>query len=286
MTILVPLEESVLEISGQEAASYLQGQTTCDVLALKRGGAQLAALCNLKGRVEATFWLFRVEENRFLMVVPEELFEPVLSRLRRYKLRTRVDFTPSSLKSFGLFGQPPEFRASASPGIFLSFKVPFSGFRLLAEPDELFPALAARGTIHLKPETFWQLREIEAGLPTVLPETSGAFLPQMLDLDRLGAVSFTKGCYLGQEVVARAQHRGEVKRRLFYGEIRGKAPLLPGSELLRGEEVVGQVVGAAFDEESNRTKLLAVVRVDAVEGPLTIRSGQKLTALRRAHPKA
>ncbi len=270
--LLVPLEEeTVFEIAGPDAERYLQGQTTCDVAALSLGQATMGALCDLKGRVEATFYLYREEEERFWLVVPSRMAEPVLARLQRYRLRSRVDFARSGPRSFGLFGTPPE-------GV-PAWKTPFGASRLLAVPEALFPALAEQ--IHLKPESFWRLREIEAGVPTILPETASAFLPQMLDLDRLGAVSFAKGCYLGQEVVARAQFRGEVKRRLFYGEIVGRNPPPPGSPLLAGGERIGTVVGAAFDEEENRTRLLAVVLVERAAEAVRTERGEAVGVLRR-----
>ena len=173
------IELSALAISGIDAATFLQGQTTCDV-----NNDKLGAFCNPKGRVISTFLLFK-NENGFVLILPTSLLKIIQERLLRYKLRAKIEIMETDL---------PEFES---------------------------------------PEN----------MPWLCPETSEQFIPQWLNLDILGGISFTKGCYTGQEIVARTHYLGEVKRRLFVARYEIDSDVEPNSSIIDENNVtVGNVL--------------------------------------------
>ncbi len=199
---------SVIRFDGKDADTFLQGYVTCDTRTLSAKRLQPAAVCNLQGRVVFNGWCVLVNDagnGPVDLVVHRSLAPRVASFLDAYLRfsRTSLSDMGDEVLVFGYLGDdPPKQALSIGEKIAL----------LLADDLE-----AAEKIWHDLPHSSagqWQGRRLDAGLPLVSAPTSESFLPQMLDLDRLGAISFDKGCYLGQEIVARAQHRGKVKRRL------------------------------------------------------------------------
>jgi folate-binding protein YgfZ len=188
----------VLAFRGADAARFLQGQLSADVEKLAIGASTLAGLHNPQGRVIALLALLRASPEEVFAVLPRELVGPAEQRLRKYILRAkvRIEDLTGTLRVIG------SLSASAS-----NPQVQW-GDRWLS----LAPAAAA--WVDTLSRTEWDRADIAAGLPQVYPGTSEAFVAQMLNLDLLGAIAFDKGCYTGQEVIARAHYRGRVKRRL------------------------------------------------------------------------
>ncbi len=147
--------------------------------------------------------------------------------------------------------------------------MPFSEYRFLAigsyeAAKACWSNLVDQCRFSQQPSSFWQLQDIRCGLPTITAETSEAFLPQMLNLDLLGGISFEKGCYTGQEVIARTHYRGTVKRRLYRAQIDTTETVNPGDILAQGEDTVGHIVNAA-PVTKNIWECLAVVLCDRVQ---------------------
>jgi folate-binding protein YgfZ len=159
-SLINPQDLGVLSVTGEDAASFLQGQTTCDIYEIAEHKTQVGAFCNPKGKVIAIFVMVKTSEG-FLLILPKSLLVTVQELLQRYKLRSKVEFSEME-------------------------RLPVSRF----------------------------LKNTNVRTPWILPETSEQFIPQMLKLDQIGAVSFTKGCYTGQEIVTRTHYLGEVKRQL------------------------------------------------------------------------
>lgn len=253
-------ELAVVTFRGADALTFLQGYLTCDTEALQPGQPVPTALCNLKGRVVVNGWCA-------LPAVPAD--SPAVRLIVHDSLRTRLG---EFLKPYLAFSRTRLDDTAAAPLV-------LSGLDL-ADPVEVdagveMLTLDARRRLFLCPtldaaRALWQRCPAVAaeawryalcadGIPLLSAEVSETFLPQMLNLDTLGAVDFAKGCYLGQEVVARAQHRGQVKRRLAVLDWQGRQPAA-GSEITdaegRGQGTVVQ--SAAHADGAGR--LLAVLR--------------------------
>jgi len=266
-----PGEIGVLRVTGPDAAAFLQGQLTADIAALAPGSGQLAAWCSPQGRVIALLRLTSVPDG-FLALLPSPLAGPVADRLRRFLLRAKATITDVSgeLSVLGLSSPGPgpvELEGTIEPPAQL-VHLPASRALALGNP-EFLQAIRDRGAA--APEGAWEALAVRLGEPEVHAATSEHWVPQMLNLDLLGAVSFRKGCYPGQEIVARTQNLGRIKRRLFRYHVTGPDLPSPGSALLQGDSKVGEVVRVA--RAGGRAELLAVVSLEACGTGLVAEDG-------------
>lgn len=229
---------SAVATTGRDARAFLQGQLTNDLLGLDRHPGMLTAACNRQGRVLATLRLASHGEGLWL-VLPREMAPLLVAHLSRFVLRADVAFGDAGGAVFGLLDAPPALQtAAAAAG--LAVLVAGPGRTLLAGDESAAQQLLAGATAAAPDD--WEQASIADGEPEIHPDTSGLWLPQMINLDLLGAVSFGKGCYLGQEIVARAQHLGRIKRRMLrYLAAAGPAPA-PGRMLHAGAKATAQVV--------------------------------------------
>lgn len=233
-----PIELSALRVSGPDARSFLQSQLTSDV---ERGGEALrpTAWCNPKGRVEA-FLLIAERDDHFDLVLPDPIAEDVLAKLGMFRIGRRVEI--------------------ASAGAVVPAAPNSPGARQLAfDPDRALRV--AGGEVSPLPSA-WLARDIECALPWILAPARGRFLPQMLGLDALGGLSYRKGCFPGQEVIARVHYRGRVTQRPARVRI-VDGTLSPGTEfgLPSG---TGTILYAAAATDGDIA--LAVVPSEAVAG--------------------
>lgn len=273
-----------LRITGDDAQDFLQGQLSSDLTQVGAARGQLSGWHDPKGRALA-FLRILPAEGGYLLLMHAGVLGAVMQRMKMFVLRAKVSIEPGPpvfalraadaaemLAAAGL-ADADQPLAAASLG-------PFSALRLPGETGWLMAGEASSGIGPEDPVAVaaWEAAEILAGLPEVYPETQGAFVAQMLNLDRIGAVSFTKGCYPGQEIVARAHHLGRVKRRarVFRAtEAPGSALPAPGESLANS---AGTVVRAA--PVAGGCVLLAVVGADAA-GPFTLPDGRTLEAVGR-----
>ncbi|HEU0224347.1 MAG TPA: hypothetical protein VFR29_02840 [Steroidobacteraceae bacterium] len=246
---------SAVAVTGREARTFLQGQLTGDLLAVDRHPGMLAAACNRQGRVLAVLRL-AARGQAVLLLLPRAMAPLLVAHLSRFVLRSAVAFGDVAGEVIGLLDAPPALQ-SAADAAGLAVLVAGPARALLvgsrASADGVLAGLpqGAAGD--------WEAASIEDGEPAIHPETSGLWLPQMINLDLLGALSFSKGCYLGQEVVARAQHLGRIKRRMLrYAGPAGEPPG-PGQMLYAGREPAAQVVRACGHGNG---QCLAVVGLD------------------------
>lgn len=273
----------LLRVCGDDAAGFLQGQATCDVLALLPGRSGYGALCTPKGRVIANFRLLRTDSGYHLLL-PDELAEIVRKRLQTHVLRSRVvveDLTPGH-GVIGLLGTGFESMAAGcgvafpaepgrcleQPGV-LSLRLDDgTGRCLVAGGTEAIGRILTglAGTLDRADPEAWRLRDIEAGIPEVVAATMEEFLPQMLNLDILGGIGFRKGCYTGQEIVTRTHFLGQLKRRMF--RLTSAAGSVPpaGAPVFDAERpeagTIGAVVSAARTPTGN-VQLLAVLSIES-----------------------
>jgi folate-binding protein YgfZ len=213
--VVTELGLGVLRARGPDAIGFLQGQLSNDTTRLQAGQLQLAGYHTPQGRVIALLRLTSLAADEVLAVLPRELVPLVLARLKRYILRAKVQLTDESLswQLLGYQGEAPSVPVGA-------LCLPYGRSRHLV----LIPVAAdsAPGGLQSRPEADavagtpgdWAAKDIAEGLPQVYLSTSEAFVAQMLNLDVTGGIALEKGCYTGQEIIARAHYRGQVKRRM------------------------------------------------------------------------
>lgn len=240
---------TALRLAGADARPFLQGYLTCDLDQLDESHAVCGAYCNIKGRVIADA-LVVLWDGQPTLILPGALRDVVTATLAKYLTFARSAFDPPERAPLllGLIDPPPHAETlTVSPwrsGCAVALPGHLSRALLLLEADDAraeWQAFAARDRV--ADADGWDLIDVQSGIAHVQAVTSERFLPQMLDYDALGWVSFTKGCYLGQEIVARTQHLGRAKRRLVRLHWQGELPEI-GTEL-RGSDRTGTLVAAA-----------------------------------------
>ncbi len=257
---------SVVRFEGSDAATFLQGYLTCDTASLSSTRLQPAAVCNLQGRVVFNGWCAPATDadgGPVDLIVHHSLAARVATFLDAY-----LKFSRTSLADLGddvlVFGYRDED--------------PPPGARPIGEDIGLLLASTLEDAEkvwndrpHLPAEA-WRALRMVAGWPIVSAQTSESFLPQMLHLDRLGAISFDKGCYLGQEIVARAQHRGKVKRRLARLGWSGPDAPAAGTEL-SGADDPGRACGTLVESATLSEHAGIALAVLANDAPGELRAG-------------
>ncbi len=245
LTGLVPLSHlGVIRAEGPDAASFLHSQLTQDFALLGQSEARLAAFCNAKGRVQASFIGFKRNKEDILLVCSRDLLPPVLKRLSMFVLRAKARLSDAS-NAFRVLGVAGAALDALAPESVQPWTRQDLGDASLIH---LYPAQGDARALWVAPiDTApptgdslalqrWMLGEVQAGVATVSAAVAEAFVPQMLNYESVGGVNFKKGCYPGQEVVARSQFRGVLKRR---------AMLAHGDE----EMVAGQQVFSLQDAD-------------------------------------
>jgi folate-binding protein YgfZ len=255
----------ILRFSGADALTFLQGQISNDTQRLTENIPVFAAYSSPQGRVLALIYLLP-HSSGVAAILPREILQPTLERMRKYILRAkvRIEDAGESLIVAGQFGAlaGPSSRYEERDGIGMA---PLGRDQnrswIIGAPDKIDAAastVAGAGSA-TRFEQAWRLADIHAGLPQVYAATSEAFIAQMLNLDLLDGISFSKGCYTGQEIIARTQHLGRIKRRLF-------RLLLPA-----GAWSIGQVLHLSDGrqgrlteviESNGRVEALAVLNVE------------------------
>jgi len=251
---------AVIAVKGRDARSFLQGQLSNDLLGIERHPGMLAASCNRQGRVLATMRL-AAEGEDVLMVLQRALAPTLVGQLSAFVLRADVRFEDRSprMSVAGLMDAEPDahWSQAAAAAAGLAMMVASPRRILLAGPR---PALdAALAAVPRSTPDDWERVTIEDGEPSIVPPTAALWLPQMLNLDLIGGVSFSKGCFVGQEIVARSQHLGRVKRRMLRYVGPPDAAMQPAQALFSGEVLAAQVVTTAQDDTA--THCLAVVEL-------------------------
>ena len=270
--------EGVLAVRGADASKFLQGQLTCNLNYLSDTQASLGARCTQKGRMQSSFRIL-LEGDGVLMAMATELLEPQLADLKKYAVFSKSKLTDESA-GWIRFGLEHGDAALASLGLALPAETDSVArndglIALRVSPDraELWVRADQADTIKGKLSTLlaegdlnqWLLGQIRAGIGQVMPSTRELFIPQMLNLQAVGGVSFKKGCYTGQEIVARMQYLGKLKRRLYRLQLEASELPEPGTPLFSPTHgsSIGEVVIAARTEQN--IELLAVLQAEAAE---------------------
>jgi len=281
----------LISIDGEDAADFLQGQLTNDVRDVSLSHSQLSAYCTHKGRMLANFRLFKRSESYYLQL-PQPLLEPILKRISMFILMSKVSIKDNSngLVKIGVSGPKADEQLSA----FIS-DLPTStddctqvnGYTIIRCAGELpryeiFGDLEAIKTlwgqldVNAAPAgaSAWETLNIMAGIPTITTETSEAFVPQMTNMHVINGVNFQKGCYTGQEVVARMQYLGKLKRRMFKIQIETSHLVSPGDKLFckdsKSGQGTGQIINAQTDANGGIVALAVIDITDAESGSLQL----------------
>jgi tRNA-modifying protein YgfZ len=254
-------ELAVIRARGADAGSFLQGQLTQDVLLMKPDEARLASWCSAKGRMLASFFVVKLSTEEFLLILSQNLLAATLKRLKMFVLRAKCELTDASgeVNVEGLAGTAAQIatnivapRADSMPAMRLnsSEMVVFLSAGHIAGksiPRALrIRTQAPQGSADAQDLATWNALEITSGIARLSSAVSEAFVPQMLNYESVGGVNFKKGCYPGQEVVARSQFRGTLKRRGYI--MTSEEPVQAGQEVFDSrepEQPCGQIAQAA-----------------------------------------
>ncbi len=275
---------SLIKASGDDVIDFLQGQLTNDIKLVTDGISQLSAYCNPKGRILANFRIFKQDDYYFLRL-RSDIIEATLKRLRMFVMRSKVELVDSSdeLSRMGIAGLNATKKLSVLyknlpentdesytengttiiklPGTLPRYEVHGSVEKITGLWEKLQHDAVSIG------ENSWNLLTIRAGIPEIVAETVESFVPQMVNLQAINSLSFTKGCYPGQEVVARMHYLGKLKRRLFIGRVKSDHLPISGQSVLSSEEneqKAGQIVTASWSKD-NQIEFLAVLQIEIAE---------------------
>jgi len=240
---------ALIAVTGDDATPFLQGQLTNDVAALNPGQAQWTGWCSPKGRLIASLLLARTSDG-YLAMLPAELAPAIAKKLSMYVLRSKVKVADASAAyaRYGVVGagSAEAVRSLGGDGALLAIPVADDVHVVIVPHGDARLEALRRATTPAGHEA-WTLALIHAGIPTVVAATQEEFVPQMANFDLIGGVSFRKGCYTGQEIVARTQYRGILKKRMALAHVEGATPT-PGQSVYSpvfGEQSAGTVVNAA-----------------------------------------
>lgn len=268
--------EGVLAVHGSDAAKFLQGQLTCNLNYLSDTQASLGARCTQKGRMQSSFRIL-LQGDGVLLAMASELLDPQLADLKKYAVFSKSKLTDEST-AWARFGVVNGDQALTSLGIELSAETDSvvradaliavrvsPGRAELWVPAENAETVRSQLAAHLKEADLneWLLGQVRAGIGQVMPQTRELFIPQMLNLQAVGGVSFKKGCYTGQEIVARMQYLGKLKRRLYHLSVDAAQMPEPGTPLFSPshKSSIGEVVLAAKADQV--IEFLAVLQAEA-----------------------
>lgn len=279
----------MIAVHGKDAEAFLQGQFSNDVKQLDSHTGQLGSYCNAKGRMIANFRMHQRGDTWYLRL-PAELVETLLNKLRMFVLRSDVTLEDAGEAWIRMGSSGPEAAAEVEtaigrpaprnidealegdawtvirlPGIHPRFDI----YATLDAARKIWDALNVRSAPVGAPA--WDLLSIMAGVPTIMLATSELFVPQMANMQILGGVSFKKGCYPGQEVVARMQYLGKLKRRMYLIHMNTDSAPAPGDEIFTAdnkEQSAGRIVNAAAHPDGGYTALGVIQIASAESGSL------------------
>lgn len=285
-TVIADLSHwGLIAAHGEDTNAFLQGQFSNDIREISATQSQLSSYCSAKGRVLAIMRVFQ-HGNSVYLNVPRDILEDTIKRLRMYVLRSKVTLEDMS-ESFvriGLSGPNAAIQLQEAVGqlpesingvlqlkdmTIIHIPGPHPRYEIIGDLDPM-QKLWSRLDVHAAPigANPWNLLDILAGIPSVHKETMDAFVPQMLNLQAIGGVNFKKGCYPGQEIVARMQYLGKLKRRMYLAHVDSDLAPKPGdaifSEDTDTEQSAGKVVNAQATPDGGY-HLLAVALITGAE---------------------
>ncbi len=237
----------ILKISGSGAGQLLQGQVSCDIAAIPSGAGNFGAHCNPQGRIISLFYAARIDDE-FLLLMPKNIITTALAALKKYAPFFKAELQDAS-HSHQIIGAYHNQDVLAHPLISARISLPSDTNRelILLPPGTLSDNETAS-------HDEWKLLDMLDGIPAIYAETSGTFLPHDINLPELNAVNFNKGCYTGQEIIARMHYRGNPKTHLYRG--RSNEPIVPGTLIYDQEKPAGTIIDSSQTVYNNHFALL------------------------------
>jgi len=264
---------AIISISGTDSTEFIQGQMTQDIVAIGNDEAKMTAILNPQGRVMSTALIMHWDDS-IILVLSKDTVDDLIVWLSRFILRSKV--TVSKLEAY-IYGLNQNLVNIESDSLGLKKE----NFCLRSiETDSERTLLITKSPLDLEKSSIttissknWKLTDIQAGIPIIYKENIAKFIPQMINLDLINGISFNKGCYTGQEIVARVQHRGEIKRRMFHISTQQcNAEIRPGTPILLGDSEVGTIIQS--EPHKNQIHSLAVIRGDASKKKLLVNGSE------------
>jgi len=272
---------SIAKVSGDDASSFLQGQLSNDITHLGEDSShQLSAYCNPKGRMLALFHVLKFNGAYFL-VAPCAVMDKVLPRLKMFVMRSAVEIKPAEdLSLLGLLAPgltDDELTTIVGTGMHIA--------RHQNDPERYFLLTSGKINEPLKPYNEWNRLDIQQSLPQLYIESYEALIPQSANLDIVGGVNFKKGCFPGQEIIARVKYRGKPKTRMIGVKLSGNEPVEVGTPIYvdQRDRSAGEVINVASDAE-NTLLSISVPVTHISEGALYLDEGKDIKLERIKSP--
>lgn len=247
---------AIVKVTGTDANTFLQGQLTCNINELTESKSFFTAFCNAKGRTISTILIVKTSTG-YLLILPNELIKKASQKLQMYIMRSDVQLknATNDLCLIGINTQTTDtlpslpktcFTITQDKEIFVKFPLHNNRFLIIASSTEAISLWGQLSKIGFIPchSNLWITQDISAGIPWLTPATSEEYIPQMLNIDKLGGISFNKGCYTGQEIVARTHYLGKAKRELFLASCSSSAQINHETKIINkiSEQTIGKVL--------------------------------------------
>ena len=275
----------LIAVHGEDAANFMQGQFCNDVRSVDGSHSQINGYCSPKGRLLSLFRIFRIEDT-FYLLMPAELLESTIKRMKMFVLisKVKLDDAGNTMIRMGLSGPNAEKNLKDILGkipenvneaihvkghTVLRIAGPCPRFIIVGD-RELIEKTWSALDVHAAPVGVspWRLLDVIAGIPEIYTGTIESFVPQMVNMQAIDGLSFKKGCYTGQEIVARMQYLGTLKRRMYRAHIRTDKPVKPGDNLYAEGDTSGQGTGkivSACSSPNDGYDVLAVIQISIAE---------------------
>lgn len=272
-TCLVALTDySIISVSGPDAHKFLQGQLSCDLAAVDLAGHLPGAHCNIKGHIHSLFQVIKAGDDCYWLRTRSDMAEAGLALLKKYIIFSKADaMLQPDLLGIGLVGPDSSALAQATSA---EGHIAIVHTERLAEiwlPAEQLAATLEQLQVPLGCRNDWEFEAVSAAIPELFPATREAFIPQMVNLQVFKGVSFNKGCYTGQEIVTRLQHRGQLKRPMYLARVAAAQMPQPGDNLAgQDRDSIGVVVRSARAPSGDYLLLAVLSKAEAEAAPVRL----------------
>lgn len=268
--------QNILAFSGENALTFLQGQVTCDINQLNQENSLFGALCNPKGRTISLFYIFK-RNDVYYMVIPSDLSEILLKRLKMFVFRSKVCIqnVTDDFVILGNIGQEKFTNTNNFAQVAIQNDLSLS---VLIYTKQSFKELPKGYLKNISGQTqHWYQQLIKAGIPHINKQTTELFVPQMLNLELLNGISFTKGCYTGQEIIARMHYKGTIKRRMYL--FNSPKTLESGADLFNKDDVnsIGNVVACYATATSDYCGTVVLKTASISSAPIELNDGTNIS---------
>jgi len=268
---ITPLTDwTLIHINGPDSESFLQNLFTNNILNLPLGSEHLSGFCSPKGRLLASFWVSHSSKENYDLWISKDIAPEFVKKLLMYKLRSKVEITllDPSLQIYGEVSNVP-FKTTSNkmcnlPAV-LHEEIRYNRRVIAEESNDIEQT---------QESNVWSILEVASGIPRITANTKDLFVPQMINFESIGGVDFKKGCYPGQEIVARSQYLGHIKRRLKIGSIAQSTDLvqiIPGTEVYSEsdpDQSCGVVVLSSLDSSKERYYLQIEIKLSELKSNL------------------